>query len=134
MLLNEKFKITAPQIAGGLLATNWPGRLQLVDTDKTNKLAGENIEIYLDGAHNSAGALCFSNWVKDNLEGNVYLILGMTRNRDVATFCNFFQDCTDGGATVAVESEPSSYSASVLPTRQNKVSLHLARLIHYQMQ
>ena len=90
ILLNEKFKITAPQIAGGLLATNWPGQLQLVDTEKTQKLAASNKEMYLDGTHNVAGALCLSNWIKDNLEGNVYFILGMTRNCDVATFLQFF--------------------------------------------
>jgi dihydrofolate synthase/folylpolyglutamate synthase len=125
MLLNDKFNITAPQIAGGLLAANWPGRLQLVNEDKTKKLAGDNIEIYLDGAHNAAGALCLSNWIKDNLTGNVYLVIGMTRNRDVATFCSFFQDCTHGGAAVTVESEPSSYSASVLAAKAQQSNIIL---------
>jgi len=125
MLLNDKFKITNPQIAGGLLAASWPGRLQLVDAEKTKKLAGDNIEIYLDGAHNAAGALCLSNWIKDNLTGNVYLVIGMTRNRDVATFCSFFQDCTHGGAAVTVESEPSSYSASVLAAKAQQSNMIL---------
>ena len=43
-------------------------------------------------------------------------------------FAIFFQDCTDGGASVAVESEPSSYSASVLAkkAKQGKLMLNEA--------
>ena len=126
MLLNDKFNITKTQISEGLLAAIWPGRLQLVSADKTKELAGDNIKIYLDGAHNVAGAQCLSNWIKDNLTGNVYLILGMTRNRDIAAFCKFFQDCTHGGAAVAVESEPSSYSASVLTEKAKQSDIVLA--------
>ncbi len=126
MLLNDKFKITAPQITAGLLSTNWPGRLQLVDTKKTKTLAGNNIQIYLDGAHNEAGALCLSSWAAENLKGELYLILGMTRNRDATTFCSYFKDFVNNGVAVAVESEPSSYSASVLSQKAQKSGIAFA--------
>ena len=120
MLLNDRFKITLPQITQGLLFASWPGRIQLVDQEKTKALAGDNIQIYLDGAHNEAGAQCLANWAKDNLDGNIYLILGMTRNRDAAKFCSYFQGLIEKGVAVTVESEPSGYSASVLAKKANQ--------------
>ena len=120
MLLNDKFKITTEQITQGLVSASWPGRLQLVDAEKTKTLAGNNIQIYLDGAHNEAGASCLSSWASENLQGEIYLILGMTRNRDATVFCNYFQDFVSNGVAVAVESEPSSYSASILSQKAQK--------------
>lgn len=123
MLINDKFKITSSQISEGLTSTNWPGRLQLVDALKAKELAGDNVDIYLDGAHNAAGAFCLSNWVRDNLNGDVYLILGMTRNRDILSFCNFFKDCITSGFAVNVESEPSSYGATALAQKATEAGI-----------
>jgi dihydrofolate synthase/folylpolyglutamate synthase len=122
MLINDKFRITTHQLTQGLVSTSWPGRLQLIEKEKTNALAGNNIKIYLDGAHNNAGALCLSNWAS-NLKGKVYIILGMTRNRDVESFCTFFKDIVYQGAAVTVESEPSSYSASIVAKKASKTGI-----------
>lgn len=120
MLLGEHFKLTKSTISQGLIATNWPGRLHMVSAEQTKQLAGDNIEIYLDGAHNEAGALCLSTWASENLTGPVYLILGMTRNRDAASFCNYFQHFVTKGIAVPVESEPSSCSAEILVKQASK--------------
>lgn len=125
MLLNDKFKITSKQITNGLLNVQWPGRLQLADKEITKKLAGDNIKIYLDGAHNNAGSAALANWIKSSLNGNVYLILGMTRNRDVAAFCNLLEDSIKTGVAVPVLSEPSSYSSSVLVAKAKKSKINL---------
>jgi len=120
MLLGTQFKLTKSIISQGLIATSWLGRLQLIPKEQTKQLAGDNIEIYLDGAHNEAGALCLSTWASENLKGPVYLILGMTRNRDATIFCNYFQHFVTKGITVPVESEPSSYNARALAEEASK--------------
>jgi len=121
MLLNDKFNITTQQIKQGLKTTDWPGRLQLVEKKISKKLAGNNnIEIYLDGAHNEAGAACLAHWARENLEGNIYLVLGMTRNRNATEFCNHFTGLADKIATTGVVSEPSSYSADILAEKVEK--------------
>lgn len=120
MLVNEQFKITAPQIAAGITSANWPGRIQRVSDEKANKLTGRNnVQIYLDGAHNDAGALSLSNWATENLQGSVYLILGMTRKRNAISFCSQFKNISKGVA-VRVESEPSAYNADVLAETASK--------------
>ena len=65
---------------------------------------------------------CLSNWAS-NLKGKVYIILGMTRNRDVESFCTFFKDIVYQGTAVTVESEPSSYSASIVAKKASKTGI-----------
>lgn len=113
-ILNNKFKITTQKIEQGLTSTNWPGRLQYIKQERVKNIVGENIKIYIDGAHNEAGAASLSHWAKQNLTGPVYMILGMTNNRDIAKFCSPFQNIITQGIAVTVESEPSSYSANIL--------------------
>ncbi len=125
MLLNKKFNINLAQIKNGLINTKWPGRIELLNPKKTKELFGDNIKIYLDGAHNDAGALSLANWIKDNVKGKIYLILGMTRNRNVESFCSLFKGVIRGGAAVNVESEPSSYSASILAKKAKNVRIAL---------
>lgn len=120
MLLNDKFQITAPQIAKGLTSINWPGRIQRIADKKSNELTRrKDIQIYLDGAHNDSGAISLSHWAS-NLQKPVYLILGMTRKRNAVGFCTHFKDIVQGGITVGVESEPSSYSACILAESASK--------------
>jgi dihydrofolate synthase/folylpolyglutamate synthase len=100
------FKISTDNIKAGLLNVEWPARLQ-----KTKCLGKE---VIIDGAHNTGGAQILSLWMKDNLSKSTALILGMTKNRDVAAFSSYFKDIVDVIYCVKVMSEPSSYSAEKL--------------------
>ena len=121
MLVNKEFQITAPQITNGITQTIWPGRIEQVSDKKTNELTGcKDTKIYLDGAHNDSGALSLASWAAENLQGPVYLILGMTRKRNATTFCAYFKNIVQNGIAVGVESEPSSYSASILAKTASK--------------
>lgn len=114
LLLNNYFKINQNQLTSGLTATQWPGRIEKVESDIVFNLTGNsNIEIYLDGAHNDSGAQVLAQWAK-NLDGNIYLILGMTRKRNPTSFCLYFSDIVKQGIAVNVMSEPSNISASNL--------------------
>jgi dihydrofolate synthase / folylpolyglutamate synthase len=118
-LLNNKFKINNEQIKQGLKNTKWSGRLQHIHQDRIKNIVGANIEIYIDGAHNESGAAALSQWIKNNISTPVYMILGMTKNRDISKFCSYFQNIVSHGVAVNVESEPSSYSASIIAQKAN---------------
>lgn len=122
MMVNDQFKITSQQIIDGLLSTKWPGRIQKIDPAEYSHLAGSNIQVYIDGAHNTAGAKVLSDWAA-NLSEPVYMILGMTKNRDPIEFCSFFKDITQEGRAVTVSSEPSSYSGLILAPIASKIGI-----------
>lgn len=111
MLVNDRFKISGEHISDGLVNTSWPGRLEKM------QLEGVAANIYIDGAHNIAGAQILSNWIKSNLKGPNYMIVGMTRNRDANAFCSCFNGIITEALSVSIESEPSSYSASTLQAK-----------------
>lgn len=67
-LINTRFNITNGNIERGLQNINWPARLQKMSFGKYSHLAGEHVQIWLDGAHNSAGAQVLSTWIADNLK------------------------------------------------------------------
>jgi len=116
-LINKQFGINNYNIEKGLKNTEWPGRIQKIDSKKYSHLADSNVEIWLDGAHNNSGAQVLANWVKDNLKEPVYLILGMTKNRNIEEFCSYFQGLVIGGYGVKVLSEVQSYNAETISKR-----------------
>lgn len=123
-LLNDKFKITTKQLTDGLINIDWPGRLQLVDKEKTKQLTGDNIEIYLDGAHNNSGAAILGDWLKTRAGTKTYLILAMTQNRDAAAFCKNFEDYIKEGVVVTALSEPLSYSPTDLIAKAKQCKIN----------
>ncbi len=114
-LTHKDFKINKQHIIDGLKDIYWPGRLQKIQQDATEKLLGNEFEIYLDGAHNESGAISLSAWLAQNKQDyHIYMILGMTRNRNAKAFCSHFSGVIKQGYAVNVQSEPSSYNANAL--------------------
>ena len=108
-LANDVFKISNEDIAYGLQNAKWPGRIEKFAYKKY-----PNLNIYLDGAHNEAGAKALAYWAEENFKEPVYLIVGMTKNRNVESFCRHFQNIALEGRAVKVLSEPSSYHPDVI--------------------
>lgn len=99
-------KIPLEAIEQGITNTFWLARLQKV------KYKGQ--DIYIDGAHNESGAKALAIWIKDNFKEPISMILGMTDNRDVASFTSHFKDSVNLICTVTVTSEACSYTSSKL--------------------
>ena len=125
MLTNDVFKIPGEIIATGIAHARWPGRIEKIDPKKYSHLVSRNTQIYLDGAHNEAGAYVLSSWIKDFIKKPVYIIIGMTKNRNVEKFCQYFQDLVIEGRAVSVLSEPSSYSPDVIVERSKKYNINV---------
>lgn len=113
-LINEEFKINNAQIAQGLLNTQWSARLEKIPPAKYARFVSQDVNIWVDGAHNNSGAQALSYWIENNLESPTYLILGMTKNRNVLEFCEYFKGLVAGIYGVKVLSETNSYSAEAL--------------------
>ena len=75
MLAERGAPIDDDAIARGIAATQWPGRLE--------HIAGQP-EIYLDGAHNPAGAREIAVFWETHLHGrNIFLVYGALRDKAV---------------------------------------------------
>jgi dihydrofolate synthase / folylpolyglutamate synthase len=75
MLAERGFPIDDDAIARGVAATQWPGRLEHI---------GRQPDIYLDGAHNPAGAREIAAFWETHLHGrNILLVYGALRDKAV---------------------------------------------------
>lgn len=110
---NNHLPVNIDSIKKGLISTYWPGRLEKITHERKKHLLPSNIDLYLDGAHNNAGATALGNWISTQDKPTI-LIIGMTKNRDPNNFINSMQCDILEGLTVTVESEPSSIESSKL--------------------
>lgn len=122
-LINKQFNINNEIIAKGLQNTVWSARIEKIDPRKYSKLIGDNVQIWVDGAHNNSGAQVLTTWIRDNLKSPIYLILGMTKNRDAQEFCSYFKDLTIKGYGVKVLSEASSYNAETIKLQASRTGI-----------
>jgi dihydrofolate synthase/folylpolyglutamate synthase len=75
ILQNRKYRITDENIVSGIASTEWPGRLERLQTRP---------DVYLDGAHNPGAARELARFLEENFAGRkVYLIFGAMRDKAV---------------------------------------------------
>jgi dihydrofolate synthase/folylpolyglutamate synthase len=122
-LINQKFNITNNDIEIGLQNIQWPARLQKIAYEKYSQFAGKHVQIWVDGAHNSGGAQVLASWIAENLQPPIYLILGMTKNRNIEEFCLHLKPLTSRGYGVRVLSEAMSYTGEVISQRAGNIGI-----------
>jgi dihydrofolate synthase/folylpolyglutamate synthase len=118
------FNISCEHIIQGLISAKWPARLQRVTAGLFEKILGDKFEIWVDGAHNEAGAQMLSNWLIDNNKTPLYMIFGMTKNRNVEAFLRHFKCLSPYVYGVLIEAEPSSYSTQRLQDMIKPLSMN----------
>lgn len=88
---NCKTAVAALRVLGvnpqGVQNAKWPGRLERVRT---------NPDIYLDGAHNIAGATAIAEFIKEESHGRkIWLVFGVMRDKNVREIGNILFPLAD---------------------------------------
>ena len=110
-------------IEGGLVAVRWPARMQRLDNGPLSQLLAPGSELWLDGAHNPAGAEAIAQTLaelEERAPKPVGLIVGMMSNKDAAGFFAHFRGLVRRVVTVP---NPGSPEATHEPTALAKVAL-----------
>ncbi len=128
-----KLLVNTKNIADGLRNIKWPGRIEKIEAKHVKHLLSDNISLYIDGAHNPAGAESLGQWMK-NIEGDWVIILGMTKGRDIGKFLDAFKNGIEDftkilkAYSVGVASEPSSYESHALAKTASSSHIKLEAL------
>jgi dihydrofolate synthase/folylpolyglutamate synthase len=75
----------------GLGLVSWPGRLQKVDSRMIDSRLSEDLEVWVDVAHNPDGAEAVSQWLKEQDQRPLTIITELSRNRCYHSFLNQFE-------------------------------------------
>jgi dihydrofolate synthase/folylpolyglutamate synthase len=115
--------ITDAAIERGLLEVRWPARMQRLDNGPLSRLLAPGSELWLDGAHNPAGAEAIALTLAELEERAgkpVGLIVGMMGKKDAAGFFAHFRGLVRRVITVP---NPGSREATHEPTALAKVAV-----------
>jgi dihydrofolate synthase/folylpolyglutamate synthase len=105
-------QITDEAIAYGISHAHWPARMQKLESGRlVSLLSNQEWELWIDGAHNEAGAYVLSQSLELMPKKPLYLIYGMTKGRDLQKFLHHFKIFDPIITGVLIETEPSAYPA-----------------------
>lgn len=116
----EGFTLTEEHFAKGITHAKWPARLQKLSHGAL--VRDPNWSIWIDGAHNDAAAHILAQAVNE-WDMPLYLIMGMTNNRDIAGFLKHFVPLSPFVAGVTVSTEPSAYAGGVIARAAESLQL-----------
>ena len=119
----SEFAISASAMAAGLDQVEWPARLQRLRHGPLVEAAPKGAEVWLDGAHNPAGAEAIANACRALADADarsglpsrpLYLMVGMLNSKDSARFFTPFAGVAQSAITVAIPQTDNSFSAAEL--------------------
>lgn len=110
------YNLTLDHIKYGITHTKWSGRLEQIVRGVLLDILPNTAELWMDGAHNTAGAQMLSSSVDVMLKSEriLYVINGRTKGRDIEGFLQFFLHNTELLCSVNVKEEPSSEKSEVI--------------------
>lgn len=103
--------ITIGSIASGITKTKWIGRLEQITPVYLADYLDRGASLYVDGAHNQSGAQVIAEYIREK-NCSTYLIVGLTKGRDIESFLKHFQGLTKLVIGIRIDVEPSSYTAA----------------------
>lgn len=107
--ITSLFPLTLAQLQKGITTASWPGRIQQLTQGALFPNLVSPWEVWIDGAHNPDGAHVLSLWLETKQDLPVYVIVGMTKGRNIPAFLEYFKGKTSMIFGVTVTAEPSSH-------------------------
>ena len=104
----DQYKVSLDDIVYGIQNAKWPARMQQIKGGSLYALLPNQSELWLDAAHNPAGAEMLAATLSTMSKRPTFLINGRTRNRDMQSFLSHFLNKVEMVCCVSVESEPLS--------------------------
>ena len=100
------YEIGYEDISEGLRSTVWPARLERITSGYLYKMLPKYWKLFLDGAHNTSGAEALSDWISTYIKHeDLYVIVGMTKDRDSQAFLSCLKKHIRFLCTVCVKAE-----------------------------
>lgn len=140
--LTLPFQINQQHIELGLGRAKWPSRLEKVTNNLHKILTNSHSEIFIDGAHNQAGAFALARFIAEKKSEDLaqseevglgsensvsskknFIICGFTKNKCKPEFLANFINVVDGTIAVRVDGEPNPEDAEVICEIAKKIGL-----------
>lgn len=111
-VLSDQFPVSDVEIAAGLMAAQWPARLQNL-THNYQEILPQGWSLYLDGGHNAAAAEMLAGEIA-KWDEPVHLIMGMMKHKDPQGFLAPLLDKVKSITVTDIAGEPQALKAADL--------------------
>ncbi len=113
------FKIDNSHINQAISTVYWPSRIEKVANSLNKILKNELSEIWIDGAHNEAGAFSLGRWLlakksTDLIPKKIFVIAGFSRGKCKKEFLEKFLNIAEEIIAVRVNGEPYPEKSEVI--------------------
>ena len=128
LALKDKFLVTEENINNALKNTSWPSRLEKITNKLSTLLTNPESELYIDGAHNEAGAFALARWLQEENDKNpkeTHLICGFSRHKCRSAFLEKFDKIAQITA-IRVDGEPNPESAQKIAEIGKSIGLQIS--------
>jgi len=126
MIALQGFKIDESAIRKGIQTAKWPARMRPITTGTLTKMLPGGWEVWVDGAHNEAGAQVLSCALDDLEEKPTYLICGFTKGRSVTKFLSYLKGKAEAVCAVTIQTEPNAQNADDIAAEAKSVGFEAA--------
>jgi dihydrofolate synthase / folylpolyglutamate synthase len=118
----EPLGIADAAIERGLLDARWPARMQRLDNGPLSRLLGAGSELWLDGAHNPAGAAAIAQTLaelEERAPKPVGLVIGIMGHKDAGAILAHFRGLVRRVVSVPI---PGAHEATYDPVALAKTA------------
>ncbi len=105
LAVKNTLNIATKNIEKALENLHWPSRIERVNNSLNGIFKNTQSEIFIDGAHNEAGALALSRWIYEGNFDKNFVICGFSKNKCKKEFLEKFRNIAEIIA-VKVDGEP----------------------------
>ncbi|MDX2083649.1 MAG: Mur ligase family protein [Rickettsiales bacterium] len=124
LAIKEKFIIDEKAIRLAIKNVNWPSRLEKITGNLHRILKNSNSEIWLDGAHNIAGAFALARFITEEKALKTFIICGFSRGKCKKEFLQMFKNIAEIIA-IKVDGEPYPESAETISAIGKEINVNV---------
>lgn len=118
-------KLNLEHIRHGIKSASWPARMERIKRGVLFSILPSNFELWLDGAHNEAGAqMLATNLQLLEPEAILYMIHGRTIHRDMKVFLKHFIDIIELVSAIEIMGEPDSEDPNRIHAACNELGIN----------
>ena len=109
--LSAVLPVGVDDLRAGIAKAIWPARMQRLTVGPMIDMLPEGWELWLDGGHNPAGGKVFAamlaQWRNAEPDRKIYLIIGMSANKDLTGYASHLVGLVAGAYTVTIPDHAS---------------------------
>ncbi len=120
----KNIKLSHDAIKDAVKSVKWPNRIEKI-SGGLNKFISDESEIYIDSAHNLAGAYALANWLNEDLCKKNIVIAGFSLGKCKESFLKILNGPSNEIIAVRVDGEPNPEETSKIKEVGEKVGVNI---------